>query len=312
VLVTLVTSAALNPLSAPLLVHAFAGDALALSPLRLGINLLLILAGSAAGAMLVRAWLGAEAIARTRKSPGPGGGTSSRRSSAVRGAVSQRARASIAPGSACTGVLRPIGVADAALENEVGAVRRDADVAQEQGAVELGDAEVADRLDAGAEDLRRDADRQAVDQPGAQQRRDQRRAALDHHRADPARGQRGGEPAGGLPALRRKSLALTQRFIELVEQRCAGHGLELITPRDPHERGSQASFARAEGGYAIVQALIARGVIGDFRAPDVVRFGLTPLYLRFEDVWEAVRRLRAILDTGRWRDPRFAVRGKVT
>ena len=86
------------------------------------------------------------------------------------------------------------------------------------------------------------------------------------------------EPFGGMAAIRDKSIALTQLFIALVESRCAGHGLTLVTPREASERGSQASFAHATGGYPIMQALIARGVIGDFRAPDILRFGFTPLY----------------------------------
>ena len=69
--------------------------------------------------------------------------------------------------------------------------------------------------------------------------------------------------------------------------------LTLVTPRDAAERGSQVSFAHATGGYAIMQALIARGVIGDFRAPDILRFGFTPLYTRFVDVWDAVDRFAA-------------------
>ena len=117
---------------------------------------------------------------------------------------------------------------------------------------------------------------------------------------------------GGLDALRRKSLALTDLFIELVESRCAGQDLTLVTPRDGAERGSQVSFAHDTGGYAIMQALIARGVIGDFRAPDILRFGFTPLYTRFVDVWDAVDRFQQVLASGEWRDPRFAVRAAVT
>ncbi|MCX7663549.1 MAG: kynureninase [Tepidimonas fonticaldi] len=118
------------------------------------------------------------------------------------------------------------------------------------------------------------------------------------------------EPLGGMAALRRKSLALTDLFITLVESRCAGHGLTLVTPREPQRRGSQVCLTRAEGAYAIVQALIARGVIGDFRAgdawqPDILRFGFTPLYLGFEDVWHAVEHLRDVLQTQAWRDPAF-------
>ena len=120
------------------------------------------------------------------------------------------------------------------------------------------------------------------------------------------------EPLGGLTALRAKSISLTSLFIELVEPLCVDHGLRVITPRDPAHRGSQVSLTHDEGAYAIVQALIERGVIGDFRAPDVARFGFSPLYTRFVDVWDAVARLADVLDTGEWRDPRFAVRTAVT
>ncbi|MFL6665202.1 MAG: kynureninase, partial [Rhizobacter sp.] len=120
------------------------------------------------------------------------------------------------------------------------------------------------------------------------------------------------EPLGGIAALRRKSIALTELFIRLVESRCAGHGLVLHAPRDAERRGSQASFARAEGGYAIMQALIARGVIGDFRAPDLLRFGFTPLYTRFVDVWDAVEHLAQVLQGGEWREARFNQRAAVT
>ncbi len=97
-----------------------------------------------------------------------------------------------------------------------------------------------------------------------------------------------------------------------MQSRCAGHDLHLATPLDPDERGSQVSFAHREGGYAIVQALIARGVIGDFREPDLMRFGFTPLYTRYVDVWDAVDRLAQVLASGEWRDPRFAARAAVT
>lgn len=120
------------------------------------------------------------------------------------------------------------------------------------------------------------------------------------------------EAAGGMAAIRRKSIALTELFIELVERRCDGHGLTLASPRDAAARGSQVSFAHPEHGYEIMQALIARGVIGDFRAPDILRFGFTPLYTRFADVWDAVERLRHVLESGEWREPRFAVRAAVT
>ncbi|QTN24752.1 kynureninase [Rhizobacter sp. AJA081-3] len=120
------------------------------------------------------------------------------------------------------------------------------------------------------------------------------------------------EPLGGLAAMRRKSLALTCHFITLVEKHCAGHGLSVITPRTEGERGSQVNLAREEGAYAIVQALIARGVIGDFRAPDNLRFGFTPLYTRFVDVWDAVEHLRQVLESGEWQEARFHQKAAVT
>jgi kynureninase len=120
------------------------------------------------------------------------------------------------------------------------------------------------------------------------------------------------ERHGGLDVVRMKSIVLGTLFIKLVESRCAGYGLTLASPLDPEERGSQVSFAHREGGYAIVQALIARGVIGDFRAPDLMRFGFTPLYTRYVDVWDAVDRLRQVLASGEWRDARFATRAAVT
>ena len=112
-------------------------------------------------------------------------------------------------------------------------------------------------------------------------------------------------------AIRRKSLALTDRFIELVETRCAGMSLKLVTPRAHGQRGSHASFEHPHG-YEVMQALIARGVIGDYREPHVLRFGFTPLYTRFVDVWDAVETLRDVLATDAWRAPEFAARGSVT
>jgi len=120
------------------------------------------------------------------------------------------------------------------------------------------------------------------------------------------------EALGGMPALREKSLALTDLFIALVDARCSDMGLVLRAPRDPRLRGSQVSFSRAEGAFAIMQALVSRGVIGDFRAPDVLRFGATPLYTRFADVWDAVEHLRQVLESGEWREARFSQRAAVT
>ena len=108
-----------------------------------------------------------------------------------------------------------------------------------------------------------------------------------------------------------KSAALFDLFAARVEERCGDHGLELITPRDAVHRGSHISFAHPDG-WPISQALIERGVIGDFRAPDILRFGLTPLYLRFEDVWQAVEILGEILESGIWREARFAEKAAVT
>ncbi|MFM2069146.1 MAG: hypothetical protein RLZZ584_4055, partial [Pseudomonadota bacterium] len=119
-------------------------------------------------------------------------------------------------------------------------------------------------------------------------------------------------PLGGMAALRTKSLALTDLFIQRVGERCAGQGLTLRTPLDHAERGSQVSYARDEGGYAIVQALIARGVVGDFRAPDILRFGFTPAYLRFVDVWDAAEHLAEVLASGEWHEARFNQRAAVT
>lgn len=126
------------------------------------------------------------------------------------------------------------------------------------------------------------------------------------------------QPLGGMAALRAKSLALTQLFADLVAARCAGHGLGRVSPADAAQRGSQVCLARSEGAYAIVQALIARGVIGDFRAgdgaahPDILRFGFTPLYTRHVDVWDAVEHLHQVLASGEWQQPRFAQRHAVT
>lgn len=114
-----------------------------------------------------------------------------------------------------------------------------------------------------------------------------------------------------LHALRRKSMALGDELIRRVERYGADLGLRLISPRSARERGSQVSLAHQQG-YAVMQALIEAGVVGDFRAPDILRFGLTPLYQRFEDVGIAVAELVRILRTETWREPRFARRSKVT
>jgi kynureninase len=114
-----------------------------------------------------------------------------------------------------------------------------------------------------------------------------------------------------MSAVRRKSIALTELFIALVEDRCASAGFVLASPRDAGRRGSQVSFHHPQG-YAIVRALIERGVIGDFRATDVCRFGFAPLYLRYVDVWDAVERLRDLLAEGSHLDERFLERVAIT
>ena len=118
------------------------------------------------------------------------------------------------------------------------------------------------------------------------------------------------EMHGGMAALRAKSLALTRLFAERVLATCPG--LTLVSPVNDAERGSQVCFAHSEIGYAVMQALIARGVIGDFRAPDILRFGFTPLYLRFVDAWDAAEQLRQVIESGEWRRAEFNQRHAVT
>ncbi|MEX3011510.1 kynureninase [Hoeflea sp. TYP-13] len=114
-----------------------------------------------------------------------------------------------------------------------------------------------------------------------------------------------------MEAVREKSVRLCELFIALVEERCAGYSLSLASPRDAAKRGSQICFAH-ENAFPIMQALIARGVIGDFRAPDILRFGFAPLYVRFVDVYDAVDHLLDVLKTEEWRQDRFMVKGAVT
>ena len=126
------------------------------------------------------------------------------------------------------------------------------------------------------------------------------------------------EQLGGIQALRKKSLALSNLFMHLVKSQVMQHGFDIATPALPEQRGSQVSLTRPEGAYAIVQALIARGVIGDFRAgdghqhPDILRFGLTPLYVGYVDVWHAVRHLKEVMETGEWQASRFTQKQTVT
>ncbi len=124
---------------------------------------------------------------------------------------------------------------------------------------------------------------------------------------------------GAMAALREKSLALTRVFAERVRATCPQ--LTLVSPQDDAQRGSQVCFADPEIGYPVIQALIARGVIGDFRAGDksqpagavdILRFGFTPLYLRFVDAWDAAQHLREVLASGEWQRPEFNRRHAVT
>jgi kynureninase len=119
-----------------------------------------------------------------------------------------------------------------------------------------------------------------------------------------------------MEAIRAKSVALCDLFIRLVEQECGDAGFRLISPREagltaPWIRGSQVSFAHPDG-YGIVQALIARGVVGDFRDPNVMRFGFAPLYQRYEDVWDAVAALRTVIEGGEHLSEAYRQRASVT
>ena len=105
----------------------------------------------------------------------------------------------------------------------------------------------------------------------------------------------------GMDALRAKSVALSDLFISLIAEHCDGHSLELISPKDVNLRGSQVSYSY-ENGYGAMQALIARGVIGDFRQPDVMRFGFAPLYISYVNVWDAVQALCTVLDGAEWKE----------
>ena len=104
---------------------------------------------------------------------------------------------------------------------------------------------------------------------------------------------------------------MTELFITLVERAAAEFGLRLASPREPAERGSQVSFDHRQG-YAVMQALIARGVIGDFRAPDLLRFGFAPLYIRYVDVFDAAMTLADILASRAWDVAAFKQRAVVT
>lgn len=115
----------------------------------------------------------------------------------------------------------------------------------------------------------------------------------------------------GMARLEAKSRRMTQLFIELVSAFADEFGLVLASPSDPERRGSHVSYAHP-AAYPVCQALIARGVIGDFRAPDILRLGFTPLYLGYEDVWRAAAELRSVLAERSWDQPAFHRRAAVT
>jgi kynureninase len=111
--------------------------------------------------------------------------------------------------------------------------------------------------------------------------------------------------------VRRKSQALGDLFIRLVEERCAGFSLEVSSPLDAALRGSQVALRHPQA-YRIIRALIDAGVIGDFRPPDLMRFGFAPLYTRYVDIWDAVERLHQVLLTRAWQNPEYEGRLAVT
>jgi len=117
--------------------------------------------------------------------------------------------------------------------------------------------------------------------------------------------------SAGIYRLRRKSVALTDLFLRLVEKECGTFGFTLASPREAERRGSQVSLRHPEG-RAIVQALIARGVVGDFRTPDILRFGFAPAYVRFADAWDAVAALRAVMENREWERPQHRQQARVT
>ncbi|MEC9360198.1 MAG: kynureninase [SAR324 cluster bacterium] len=114
-----------------------------------------------------------------------------------------------------------------------------------------------------------------------------------------------------LNMVRKKSQCLTQLFLELVEKRYGNYGVTLQSPNDPEKRGSQVALHYANG-FPVIQALIARKIIADFRAPGIMRFGFAPLYLRYTDVWDAAEALNEVLKTEEWREERFQQKHQVT
>ncbi|WND03443.1 kynureninase [Temperatibacter marinus] len=114
-----------------------------------------------------------------------------------------------------------------------------------------------------------------------------------------------------LKTLREKSLDLTDLFSRLMDDQLTGYGFTAVTPRNRSTRGSHITY-RHPDGYAIIQALIDRGVIGDFRAPDHLRFGVTPLYVGYEDIYQAVMILKDIMSTQSYKQDKYTVKNAVT
>ena len=111
--------------------------------------------------------------------------------------------------------------------------------------------------------------------------------------------------------VREKSIHLSEVFIELINQECGEFAFTLYSPNDASHRGSQISYMH-ENAYPIMQSLISRGVIGDYREPNILRFGISPLYVRYEDVWNAIMCLKKIMQSNEWDSSNFKVRNYVT
>ena len=115
----------------------------------------------------------------------------------------------------------------------------------------------------------------------------------------------------GIDRLRSKSKLMTSLLVDLVAQECGNLDFELASPQDANQRGSHVIFSHPDG-YAVTQALKARGVVGDFRAPHFVRLGIAPLYFSYLELWEAVQRLKQVLQMREWDQDKFRVKAAVT
>jgi kynureninase len=114
-----------------------------------------------------------------------------------------------------------------------------------------------------------------------------------------------------MAAVRKKSQALGDVFIKLVEQRPELKALKLVSPRDAYQRGSQVSF-EFEQGYAVVNAMIEKGVVGDYREPGIMRFGLVPFYLSYADLFDAVECMVECFENEVWSNPAYTQRKEIT